>query len=149
MTEQLQVGQVIELTDGRLATVRYIGQPHFAGGDWVGVELEDESGKNDGSVQGERYFECDMGRGMFVRPAAVTIIEQAPAPKPAAVPAKKAARPSSVVGSGIGRRMSAVPDVGAGKRMSMNSASPTPSSRSRPSSLLRVRPIKSSCSLLC
>ena len=40
MTEQLQVGQVIELTDGRLATVQYIGQPHFAAGDWVGVELE-------------------------------------------------------------------------------------------------------------
>jgi dynactin 1 len=144
MSEQLQVGQIIELTDGRLATIRYIGQPHFAAGDWVGVELEDESGKNDGSVQGERYFDCGMGRGMFVRPTTVTIIEQAPPPKPAAVPAKKAARPSSIVSSGIGRRMSAVPDVGAGKRMSINSASPTPSSRSRPSSLLRVRPLRHS-----
>lgn len=140
MSEQIQVGQVIELTDGRLATVRYVGQPHFAAGDWVGVELEDETGKNDGSVQGERYFDCDPGRGMFVRPAAITIIERAPPPppKPAAVPAKKTARRSSVVSSGIGRRMSSVPDVGTGKRMSMNSASPTPSSRSRPSSLLRV-----------
>lgn len=139
MSEQLQVGQVIELSDGRLATVRYVGQPHFAAGDWVGVELDDDSGKNDGSVQGERYFECDMGRGMFVRPAAVTIIEQAPPPKPAAVPVKRTTRQSSVASSGLGRRMSAVPDVGAGKRMSINSASPTPTSRSRPSSLLRVR----------
>jgi dynactin 1 len=138
MSEQLQIGQVIELTDGRLATVRYIGQPHFAAGDWVGVELEDDSGKNDGSVQGERYFECDMGRGMFVRPTAVTIIEQPP-PKPAAVPAKKTARTSTVSSSGIGRRMSAVPDVAAGKRISINSGSPTPSNRSQPSSLLRVR----------
>ena len=142
MSEQLQVGQVIELTDGRLATVRYIGQPQFAAGEWVGVELEDESGKNDGSVQGERYFECGMGRGMFVRPTAVTIIEQPP-PKPA-VPVKKPARPSSVINSGIGRRMSSVPDVGANKRQSINSASPTPSSRSRPSSLLRVSPVKCS-----
>lgn len=142
MSEQLQVGQVIELSDGRLATVRYIGQPHFAAGEWVGVELEDDSGKNDGSVQGERYFECDMGRGMFVRPTAVTVVEQAPPPKPAAVPVKKSARPSSLVNSGLGRRMSAVPDVGAGKRMSINSASPTPSSRSRPSSLLRVRSMR-------
>lgn len=149
MTDQLLIGQVIELTDGRLATVRYIGRPHFAAGDWVGVELEDESGKNDGSVQGERYFECDMGRGMFVRPTAVTIIEQPPPPKPAAVPAKKPGRPSSIVSSGVGRRMSSVPDVGTGKRMSINSASPTPSSRSRPSSLLRVRLVKCSSYLLC
>ena len=58
------IGQTVQvLADGRLATVRYVGQPHFAAGDWVGIELGDESGKNDGSVQGERYFECDMGSG--------------------------------------------------------------------------------------
>jgi dynactin 1 len=134
-----QVGQIIQLADGQLATVRYVGQTGFAPGDWIGVELEDLNGKNDGSVKGERYFDCEMGRGMFLRETAITaIIGQAPAPKSAA-PAKKAGRPSSVVSSGLGRRTSIVPDMGVSKRMSMNAASPSPAARgSRPSSMLRV-----------
>jgi dynactin 1 len=135
----LKIGQTVELADGRSAVVRFVGQPHFATGDWIGVELEDASGKNDGSVQGERYFDCEMGRGMFLRPTAVQIMEQpASVPKPAA--ARKVSRPSSVVGPGaLGRRASAVQDTAAGKRQSMNTASPTPVTRgSRPSSMLRV-----------
>jgi dynactin 1 len=144
--EELQIGQTVELSDGRVAIVRYVGRPHFATGDWVGVELEDDSGKNDGSVQGERYFDCPMGRGMFLRPAAVAVIAQ---PPPAAAPkanngtAARPGRPASSILPASGRRLSTVPDASAGKRMSMNAASPSPavkSSRpsSRPSSLLRV-----------
>jgi dynactin 1 len=135
-----QVGQTIQLADGKLATVRYVGQTEFAAGEWIGVELEGPTGKNDGSVQGERYFDCEPDKGMFVRETAiVAIVEQPPAPK-AAAPAKKAARPSSVVSSGLGRRGSTVPDTVVNKRMSMNAASPSPAARpgSRPSSMLRV-----------
>jgi dynactin 1 len=136
---QYRVGQIIQLADGQVATIRYVGQTGFQSGDWIGVELEGPNGKNDGSVRGERYFDCEMGKGMFVREQAVAaILEQPAAPKPAA-PAKRAARPSSVVSSGIGRRTSIVPDTGVGKRMSMNAASPSPAARgSRPSSMLRV-----------
>jgi dynactin 1 len=134
----LRIGQTVELADGRIAVIRFIGQPHFAAGDWVGVELEDDSGKNDGSVQGERYFDCEMGRGMFVRPAAMTILEQpAEMPKPVA---KKPVRPASAVISGR-PRMSSVADTTAGKRMSMNAASPSPATRPRPGSMLRVCPL--------
>lgn len=41
------------------------------------------SGKNDGSVQGERYFDCKPKHGVFVRPSQVTILE---APKLAVSP---------------------------------------------------------------
>ncbi len=41
-------GQTVELSDGRTATVRFAGNTHFAAGDWIGVELDDASGKNDG-----------------------------------------------------------------------------------------------------
>jgi dynactin 1 len=137
---ELEVGQVVELSDGRIAIIRFLGQLHIAGGDWVGVELEDDSGKNDGSVQGERYFECEPGRGMFCRPTAVTVIER-PAPVQTTNGnglARKTGRPSSIVPA-PGRRTSSVPDVGVGKRMSMNAASPSPVTRtSRPSSLIRV-----------
>jgi dynactin 1 len=136
---ELAVGQTVELNDGRTATIRFIGQTEFAPGEWIGVELEDNGGKNDGSVKGERHFDCEMGRGMFVRLAAITsIIDQPPpAPKPTGI--KKASRPSSVTGPGLTKRLSGAPDPSAGKRMSMNAASPSPAARgSRSSSMLRV-----------
>jgi kinesin family protein 13 len=48
-------------------TVTFIGQTEFAGGNWVGVELDTPDGKNDGSVKGVRYFKCRQRHGIFVR----------------------------------------------------------------------------------
>jgi len=136
----LAIGQTVELANGHIAVIRYMGQAHFAEGDWVGVELEGTGGKNDGSVGGQRYFDCPMYKGMFLRPSAMTVIDQPPpvVAKPANGAAKRPGRPSSVVGSGVGRRMSTAPDPAASKRMSMNAASPSPATRSRPSSVIRV-----------
>jgi dynactin 1 len=141
--DEIKVGQTVELADGRVGIVRYVGQPHFAAGDWVGVELDDNSGKNDGSVQGERYFECELGRGMFLRPAAIAIVAQpAPSPSKPAVAAPKPVRPTSSALPAAGKRASIASDPTASKRMSVNAASPTPPVRplrppSRPSSTLR------------
>jgi dynactin 1 len=74
-------GQVIGLLDGRQATVRFVGSTHFAPGDWIGVELDEATGKNDGTVQGERYFDCEHGFGMFIRPSAVAAIVASEPPK--------------------------------------------------------------------
>lgn len=38
----------------KVGTVRYFGTTEFANGEWVGVELEEPRGKNDGSVNGKR-----------------------------------------------------------------------------------------------
>ena len=32
---------------------------------WAGVELETMAGKNDGTVAGVRYFECEPKHGVF------------------------------------------------------------------------------------
>lgn len=51
--------------------VLFVGQTSFAQGVWVGIHLDERVGKNDGSVQGKRYFECEHGYGLFVRPSQV------------------------------------------------------------------------------
>jgi tubulin-folding cofactor B len=56
-------------------TVRFVGHTMFGtgGGEWIGVEYDEPVGKNDGSVEGERYFSCRPKHGGFVRPDVVTI----------------------------------------------------------------------------
>ena len=128
---EYQVGQSVELSDGRTATVRFAGSTHFATGEWVGVELDDPTGKNDGEVQGQRYFACPQGYGMFIRPNVATIIDQ-PTPKPAPRMNGKAhgaavnGRPTSM--TGVQKRQSVL-DPKALKRESINAGSPTPAAR--------------------
>lgn len=49
--------------------------PEFAAGSWVGVELSEANGKNDGSVKGKSYFHCQPLYGVFVRPGSIKVIE--------------------------------------------------------------------------
>ncbi|TGZ81335.1 hypothetical protein EX30DRAFT_364017 [Ascodesmis nigricans] len=62
----LRVGDIVEV-QGQRATIRYIGETAFADGEWVGVELDHPTGKNNGTVQDTQYFVCREKYGMFVR----------------------------------------------------------------------------------
>ncbi|XWW98673.1 hypothetical protein V2A60_006675 [Cordyceps javanica] len=129
-------GQIVQLNDGRKATVRFAGQTSFQVGEWIGVELEDKTGKNDGSVQGQRYFDCPLGYGMFVKPMMATIIAQPPAAAKPGV--KKVTRPSSFINPAASRA-SIGNDVTLNRRKSLNAPSPSPVSRTtRPASIGRL-----------
>lgn len=56
------------LVNKKAATVRFMGETHFASGLWAGVELDVPEGKHDGAVGDTRYFDCAPHRGLFVRP---------------------------------------------------------------------------------
>ncbi|KAK7582634.1 hypothetical protein V9T40_014079 [Parthenolecanium corni] len=47
--------------------ISFIGNTDFAGGTWIGVELDTPTGKNDGTVKGIKYFEAKPKHGIFVR----------------------------------------------------------------------------------
>lgn len=41
----------------------YFGKTDFADGNWVGIELDEPIGKNDGTVDGVTYFNCKPKHG--------------------------------------------------------------------------------------
>merc|ERR1719362_699285 len=59
--------------DRQLGTVAFVGESSFSTGVWVGLIMDSPVGKNNGSVKGRRYFECEPQCGLFVRPEAVTL----------------------------------------------------------------------------
>ncbi|CAL1677356.1 unnamed protein product [Lasius platythorax] len=47
--------------------IAYVGSTEFASGTWIGVELDAPTGKNDGAVNGHKYFTCRPKCGIFVK----------------------------------------------------------------------------------
>lgn len=42
-------------------------------GAWIGVKLDEPTGKNDGSISDKRYFTCAHNCGVFVRPERIEV----------------------------------------------------------------------------
>lgn len=70
----LEIGQRVSVK-GELGVIRFLGSTKFAAGEWIGIELDTGSGKNDGSLQGVRYFLCQKqgNYGVFVRPSVLGV----------------------------------------------------------------------------
>ncbi|KAM9540682.1 CAP-Gly domain-containing linker protein 2-like isoform 3-T5 [Salvelinus alpinus] len=66
------VGERVWVNGVKPGVIAYLGETQFAPGQWAGVVLNDLLGKNDGSVSGVRYFECQPHQGIFTRPSKLT-----------------------------------------------------------------------------
>lgn len=59
--------------------LKFQGSTHFKQGHWLGLELlpiYHGKGKNDGSIDGTRYFTCKQGNGIFIQLNKVTQVVQ-------------------------------------------------------------------------
>ncbi|PAA75162.1 hypothetical protein BOX15_Mlig022873g2 [Macrostomum lignano] len=66
-SQGFRIGDRIFVGGTRSGTICFIGHTKFAEGEWAGINLDDATGKNDGSVGGVRYFQCPMSHGLFSR----------------------------------------------------------------------------------
>ncbi|XP_072227561.1 CAP-Gly domain-containing linker protein 1 isoform X2 [Leuresthes tenuis] len=64
-----QIGDRVWVNGNKPGQVQFVGGTQFAPGQWAGIVLDEPIGKNDGSVAGVRYFQCEDGRGIFTRPS--------------------------------------------------------------------------------
>ena len=72
-----KLGDRVECDWGE-GVVKFLGAVHYAkGDDWVGVALDDADGKNDGTIKGQQYFECEPKHGVMVREADVDVLVSA------------------------------------------------------------------------
>jgi dynactin 1 len=70
----IPIGATVEISLGH-GIVRFCGTTSFSTGKWVGIELSEPVGKNDGSVQGIAYFSCQMNYGVFVKASQVRVVQ--------------------------------------------------------------------------
>ena len=79
---------------GRSALVKYVGQvPGMPRGYWIGVQYDEKVGKNDGMLNGRRFFRCPAGHGGFVRSTKVVKVDPPQTSEAAAPPAPPATVP--------------------------------------------------------
>ncbi|KAM7206280.1 CAP Gly-rich domain containing protein [Rhypophila sp. PSN 637] len=79
-TRGIEVGKRCRVgtDDSRRGVIKYVGEvPEIPGGlgGWVGVELDEPVGKNDGSLGGTRYWgqPSELKQGVFVRPERIEV----------------------------------------------------------------------------
>ncbi|XP_063921351.1 centrosomal protein of 164 kDa isoform X2 [Zophobas morio] len=68
------IGKKVRVVE-KEGTLRYVGNVHFSTGVWCGVELSSSLGKNDGVVNGVRYFACPQSCGLMAPLSKVSLLE--------------------------------------------------------------------------
>lgn len=129
-----QIGERVWVNGNKPGHVQFMGGTQFAPGQWAGIVLDEPIGKNDGSVTGVRYFQCEDGRGIFTRPSKLS---KTPLPEKET----------------NGRQSSPAPDVGATSQPAPAGTTSTGEREKTARKLLRVNPAldqnSEKCARLC
>ncbi|XP_059192358.1 CAP-Gly domain-containing linker protein 1 isoform X4 [Centropristis striata] len=96
--ESFEIGERVWVNGNKPGYIQFLGEAQFAPGQWAGIVLDEPIGKNDGSVAGVRYFQCEALRGIFTRPSKLSRTE-GEANGTQTAPPSRAASPTPSVGS--------------------------------------------------
>ena len=72
ITDEFKLGDCVWVSGVKKGTIAFIGETQFAPGVWAGILLDEPIGKNDGSVNGVRYFACQPLCGIFAKLSTLT-----------------------------------------------------------------------------
>ncbi|XP_072456682.1 CAP-Gly domain-containing linker protein 1 isoform X15 [Notamacropus eugenii] len=95
--DDFRVGERVWVNGNKPGFIQFLGETQFAPGQWAGIVLDEPIGKNDGSVAGVRYFQCEPLKGIFTRPSKLTrkVLTEDEANGMQAAPASRATSPLS------------------------------------------------------
>ncbi|KAL4247405.1 dynactin subunit family protein [Abortiporus biennis] len=125
---EITIGSLVDIPAGR-GIVRFVAD-----------------GKNDGTVQGQRYFACKVQHGIFVKPSQVRVIstepETAPVLSPAPILARSALGHSRTPSTGVSRTPSVRSALSSSGSRAGSPSKPTTSHAPSGSSLSPSRPLR-------
>uniref|UniRef100_A0A3Q4BP00 CAP-Gly domain-containing protein n=1 Tax=Mola mola TaxID=94237 RepID=A0A3Q4BP00_MOLML len=128
--ESFQIGERVWVNGNKPGYIQFLGETQFAPGQWAGIVLDEPIGKNDGSVAGVRYFQCEALRGIFTRPSKLSRTE-GEANGTQTAPPSRAASPTPSVGNVTSHALtakSALPSTTPAAKKPSTTAPATPSS---------------------
>lgn len=87
--QPLELGDKV-LFNGKHGVLAFLGPTQFAKGNWAGIILDSLEGKNNGSVNGVQYFECEANRGLFAKQEKIKFVSKGSQPLKPSQPAQGA-----------------------------------------------------------
>ncbi|XP_076854758.1 centrosome-associated protein 350 isoform X2 [Brachyhypopomus gauderio] len=71
-----RIGDRVLVCKSRPGVLKYKGRASFAGGFWAGVALDTPTGSHGGTFRGVKYFTCEKGCGVLVRPEDISDLDR-------------------------------------------------------------------------
>ncbi|XP_044052290.1 CAP-Gly domain-containing linker protein 1 isoform X7 [Siniperca chuatsi] len=133
--ENFQIGERVWVNGNKPGYIQFLGEAQFAPGQWAGIVLDEPIGKNDGSVAGVRYFQCEALRGIFTRPSKLSRTE-GEANGTQTAPPSRAASPTPSVGSVASHTPTTKSTLPSTTMAAKKASSTTPATPATPSSNL-------------